>query len=589
MNTKSITLVILLLVFSTYTAKTQLSTSTMYDSLHYSTFIGGEGLEEAWPFPSIIYQPDGSIYLAGLTKSSDFLATTAIINQFEPGEFNLFVIHFMPDSRGIISGAILGPVDTFRSAVLTLDNSGNILVGGFTKSPNFELIGSGYQSAYAGGTDAIIIKLNPELDQIIKQTYFGGSGNDELYSIRIIGTSLYMSGTTLSNNLPVHNTAFQSTFAGTITGETDLWIAYFDQNLNILLGCTYLGGAGLEAGYLCQSGESVLISGFTGSSSYPVTNGAYDTSFNGFLDIMVTRLSDDLSTLEASTFIGGGGGDFSYDCTIDAESNVYLTGHGAPGFPVTVGAYDRTYNGGPEGYDDVVVAKLNPNLSALEAATFIGGNQFENGIKILIDPEDNILVGGFTYSANYPTARNGWDLTHGGGADLFITTLNPSLSDLVFSSFLGGSGDDREMTMLITPEENLIVASETTSSDLEITTGSISSSLGGTADLCLFIFGENTNISSVDQDPHTGNSVEFKFYNNTLHYSFWIDEPQSISFELMDLQGKRILELQEFIDQAGDIKRMVSLTKQWTGHTPGVFIGRVTGAYFVNSMKLFIY
>lgn len=572
--------------FGTGLALCQLSQSKIYESLHYASYLGGEGKEEAWPAPSIFYNDDGSFYMAGLTKSVDFLDEIATINRFVEGQYNLFVFHFRTDSTGILAAAIPGPVNSFRGVVLTRDGDGNVITGGFTSSPNYELIGTGYKSSFSGGTDAILIKLNSSLTEIIKQSYFGGSGNDELYGLSIKGNSLYLCGTSTSSDLPVHQSAFQKTFMGAVTNEPDLFIACFDNNFNTLQACTYLGGTQMEAGYLCMESESVLISGFTNSSNYPVTENAYDKTFNGFFDVVITRLSLDLSQIEASTYIGGPGGDFGYYCTIDKNSNIYFTGHGAQGFPISQYAYDRSYNGGPEGYDDVIVGQLDYDLTTLNASTYIGGSQFENGFKVLVDPEENILICGYTYSSNYPVIRNGWDQTFGGGSDVFITTLKPDLSDLTFSSFIGGNGEDREVTVCITADERLVVATETQSNDLSTTKNPISETLGGESDLSIFIFGENRDPSFIEELPENNGYFKMKYQDQKFYYNFWLENPGEIRLTLYNIQGQLCLQLLEEIPNCGDIEIIIP---DHIGHqsiTPGIYIGQLYGSFPTRSVKI---
>lgn len=152
-------------------------------------------------------------------------------------------------------------------------------------------------------------------------------------------------------------------------------------------------------------------------------------------------------TLIVSTFSGSTGDNWGMTATYDNAGNIYAGGVNlATGYPVTAGAYQTVYAGGGFGGNawpyDVAIAKFNPTGSAIIYATYIGGFDNEQPNSIVVDVNNNLCITGRTYSSNFPVTAGAYDASFNGGADIFVTKLNPAGSALVGSTFVGGSGDD---------------------------------------------------------------------------------------------------------------------------------------------------
>ena len=186
---------------------------------------------------------------------------------------------------------------------------------------------------------------------------------------------------------------------------------------------------------------NAFVTGYTYSSDFPTTAGAYDATANGCSDAFVTKLNPTGTGLVYSTFLGGSSVDYGNGIAVDASGNAFVTGYtNSSNFPTTAGAYDAT----ADGCYDAFVTKLNPSGTGLVYSTFLGGSSdwgdYGNGIAV--DASGNAFVTGYTDSSNFPTTAGAYDATANGASDAFVTKLNPTGTGLVYSTFLGGSGDD---------------------------------------------------------------------------------------------------------------------------------------------------
>lgn len=165
---------------------------------------------------------------------------------------------------------------------------------------------------------------------------------------------------------------------------------------------TYIGGTDEEQilAITLDGQNNVYIAGYTESWNFPFLNG-YSDDYQGGTDIFIAKLSRDLSTLLAATFIGGSEDEEpAKKFILDAEGNVILSGWtGSADFPVTAGAYDTEYNGGEK---DGFILKLNPNLSQLIASTYYGGGAGDEAAGVTAAENGDVYITGTTASTDLP-------------------------------------------------------------------------------------------------------------------------------------------------------------------------------------------
>jgi hypothetical protein len=187
---------------------------------------------------------------------------------------------------------------------------------------------------------------------------------------------------------------------------------------------TFIGGSSTDGGLgiAVDSVGNAYVTGYTqdGTTDYPTTTGAFDTTHNGNEDVFVTKLNAAGSGLLYSTFIGGSSNDYGLGIAIDSSGNAFVAGYtfgGTPPYPTTTGAFDTTHNGSL----DVFVTKLNAAGSGLLYSTFIGGSSNDYGLGIAIDGSGNAFVTGYTDSTGYPTTPEVFQANNNGVFDVFVS------------------------------------------------------------------------------------------------------------------------------------------------------------------------
>lgn len=174
-----------------------------------------------------------------------------------------------------------------------------------------------------------------------------------------------------------------------------------------------------------------------------------------------------------STYLGGSGNEDVSVIDVDQNGYAYIAGQtNSIDFPTTTGVFDEVCdNGGATCNKDIFVTKLNPIGSELIYSTYIGGEGFQEGFGIAVDPSGFAHISGFTNSGDFPTTPAAYDTTQNGFSDVFALKLNQSGSSIIYSTFIGGADTDEARKIDIDSGGNLYVTGITRSQDFPTTTG----------------------------------------------------------------------------------------------------------------------
>lgn len=301
-------------------------------------------------------------------------------------------------------------------------------------------------------------------------TFLGGSGMDRGDGIAVDAAgNAYITGSTASTNFPVTPGAFQTQKVG--IGEPDAFVTKMNATGTALIYSTYFGGSNRDAGndIAIDAAGNAYITGLTDSSDLPITPGAFRTSpvLSDEFDSFAMKLNATGSALVYSTYVGpviGSG------IAVDAAGNAYITGQANAVHPTTPGAFQTT----PGGSSDAFVSKLNATGTALMYSTFLGGSGFDFATKIAIDAAGNAYVTGQA-QAGFPVTAGAFQTNFNGGNDAFVTKLNATGTALVYSTFLGGSGNENGNSIAVNAAGNAYVTGVTDSSNFPVTPGAFQS------------------------------------------------------------------------------------------------------------------
>lgn len=271
------------------------------------------------------------------------------------------------------------------------DNQNNIYITGTTESIDFPTMDA-LNSTNSGAPDIFIMKLNSTGTGVIWATYFGGNDEDWVNRIALDNNNnVVIAGYTWSTDLPLKHS--QNT---DLNGTQDILVASFTNDGQQLLLCSLIGGSGdyeedALGLYASPTSSTYYLTGYTDSSDFMTTNGAYNTTFGGYEDAFFLTMTGS-GTIEYSSFIGGNFSDAGTDIYVDNTGNIYLLGSVA-------GNLTGVVNNGIG--NDVFVMKFAPNGLTLLYTSLIGGDESDYSSRFVVKNNDVYLTGR-SFSTNFP-------------------------------------------------------------------------------------------------------------------------------------------------------------------------------------------
>ena len=442
---------------------------------------------------------EGNIYAAGAAASE------LAIFKFDSGLENILASTYFGDEYALYTNDMIFD--------MVIDGKGDIIVAGtkhYKYNSSFPLTEGCHDEHYDRASEGFVTKFSADLQTLVASTFIGGDNWDRIYTIAVDEKDqIYVAG--------------HSSFANDANEEKQQWpvtegawdeeppsvsrahiykgaIAKLDSNLSTVLSATWLGGKECDKAE-CQDvihcmafddDGNLWVAGHTTYPDFPVTDGCLDDSYDGDGDIFLSKLDPDLSQLLISTYIGGIREEEPTDIEFDDQGNIYLLGWTySSGFPMPDDGYMSVHS---QYEEDGFILKLPPSADEILAGTFIGGaydgeSWGDDAPAAMVFSADGskLHVVGRTESAAFPTTSDCYaDVVEAGidrsshigfevawerdpddrnWGDGFLATFSADLTQLLYSSFLGGEAWDYLDDVLINGND-IIIAGETGSTKL---------------------------------------------------------------------------------------------------------------------------
>lgn len=416
------------------------------NKLKYASYFGGNGPEVA----SQVLFKGNKTYIVGNTGSSNFPVSKTTLNpNFKGPIFNHgdgFLSRF--DSTQLDYSTYLGTRGNYEFVSNILVNDlGEMTITGTLKDWGEIPITSNFSNENLNVIpNAYIIRLNEKGDSMLSAVRLGPAWMDNIAIQTDNEGYIYLAGITPSKNFPVTPMAYDTSFnGGTETfynGNSqnyfgDVFITKLSPTGDKIIFSTFLGGSANERNVrLClDHSNNILVSGITYSKDFPITDNAFDKSFDGALEPFIAKLSNDGKQLLYSSFLGGNekttNGEFHGNTVVSENGDIYICNStDAIDYPITPNAMFTKNQGGK----DIVLSVFDSTLTKLKYSTYIGGSgddgAFGNAI-VELDKYDNAIILASTKSSDFPVTTGAYDTTLNGSYDAVLMKIDMNTHKLI--------------------------------------------------------------------------------------------------------------------------------------------------------------
>jgi len=382
----------------------------------FATYFGGNGNEDSM---ALIIDEEDNIIITGGTASSNLPLVNPLQDQ-RNGTTDAFIAKFSP-SGDLLFSTYFGGSDEDRFERIGIDQYGNYVFTGYTSSDDYTTTPGVCQENYGGGTgDIVITALGSDCQSIQYSTHLGNSARELGLDVDFDSDgNIVLAGFSSISATNTTSGAYQQSYGG---GTADSVIAKFSPNCTSLLWSTLLGGNG---GEFCDdidfdSSGNVIVSGYTGSTNFPLVNQFYNNTGN--YDAFLAKFSPTGETLLFSTYLGGNAEDRSYGMEVLSDDTVVISSPAASTDMPTLNPFQLNNSGATDAY----LALFDDE--GLIYGSYFGGEGGDFIMGMTVHEENWIGLLGYTDSETLPT-HNAIQDEFGGDEDAMIWILAPAVNN----------------------------------------------------------------------------------------------------------------------------------------------------------------
>lgn len=507
--------------------------------IQWSTYLGGPSSESVGAMAG---DPSGAVTLGGYSFGDGFPTGETADQHQRAGFADAVVASFAPGGSKVAYSSYIGGNSQDAVHGAASDESGAVYLVGEAHSSDFPTTSGVFQPASGGSQDAFVAKLASDGSGVEWASYLGGDSPDIALGAAVGSDgSLYVTGRTTSDDFPTTDDAIRRE----LVGRSDIFVARISPDGARLEYSTLFGGSNTNArpssseagrGVDIDQAGAIYITGITDSSDFPIgsappvgTRPLGVRNGGGMGDAFVTKLVPGAPALEWSGYLGGIGNDIGSSISVDDLGVVHVGGStDSPDFPVFLAG--QAMSGGLGSYEGWV-ARIEPGGAGLGWSTFIGGAGNDSVNELALNSDGSLWLSGRTSSGNFPLTADALQPVYGGGAaDGFLARLSQDGAMPLYSTFIGGAGEEGITGMVRMSDDTVVVSGGTDSIDYPTTLGAPQLSNAGGVDF--FVSSIGPPIPAVPLKTVT----ELFFMEGSATSGYYTDQAE-VAVRLLDADG----------------------------------------------------